>query len=81
MAKKMIYKSVLTVEILSDTPLEDMDLAGVAYAITDGDCSGRVNWQSRNNVLVGKEAANAMIHQGSSPEFFQMDRNGNELED
>jgi hypothetical protein len=39
----MFYRTVLKVEVLSEEPLDNVDdLSAVAYAITDGDCSGSV---------------------------------------
>jgi hypothetical protein len=80
MAKKLIYKTVIQVTVLSDTPLTHMSLSDVAYVIEDGDCSGQVEWKP-SKILVGKAAAKAVQAQGSDPEFFQMDEDGNELED
>ena len=82
MAKKKratIYKTVIEVTVLSSTPLEHMELNEVAYAITEGDCSGSVDWKSTNGILIGNQAANAVRMQGSDPEFFQMDDDGYEL--
>jgi hypothetical protein len=82
MAKKKIYKSVLKVEILSEEPLNDcLNLSDIDWQITNGDWSGAQGWDSRNTELVGKEAAEATMHQGSDPEFFQMDKDGNEIDE
>ena len=82
MAKKKIYKSVLRVEILSEEPYpESVNLDTVSYDITDGHCSGMLEWESHNAELVGEEGAKALMNQGSDPEFFLMDEDGNELED
>ena len=81
MAKKKIYKSVLRVTILSEEPLpECVSLDTIQHEIDEGDWSGATDWESNDAELVGKEAAKAMLDQGSDPEFFQMDEDGNEIE-
>jgi hypothetical protein len=78
--KKIIYKSVLRVEILSEEPLPDsVSLDTVNYQITDGDWSGALDWEWHNAELHGAEGAKALMNQGSDPEFFQMDEDGNEI--
>lgn len=82
--KKTIYRSVITVEILSERPVDDnflTNLSAVKYEITLGDCSGQVKVQSMNEELVGHEAASAILSQGSSVDFFMMDENGNDTSD
>ena len=79
--KKKIYKSVLRVEILSEEPINDPELNDIHWQITNGDWSGAQGWEQRNIELIGKPAAEATIHQGSHPEFFQMDAEGNVLHD
>lgn len=77
--KRKFYKTVLKVEILvEDEPLEWSDLKDVAYAISQGDCSGIVKEVSTKR-LSCKRAAEELIAQGSDPEFFQLDSSGNDL--
>lgn len=81
MTKKKIYRSIITVEVLSDRPVDDTflsNLSAVDHDITFGDCSGMVKIQSMNDPLTGQEAVQAVLLQGSSPDFFQMDMEGNE---
>lgn len=82
MAKRKFYKTIFRVEVLSeDFPVEDVDsLHDIAYQIDEGDCSGKVE-HVRSVRLTGKRAAEALREQGSDPEFFQLDDNGNDLED
>lgn len=82
MAKKKIYRSVITVEVLSETPVDDSfltDLSSVNYEITGGECSGRVQVKSMNEELTGHEAVKAVQNQGSSPDFFMMDEEGEDI--
>ena len=82
MAKKKIYKSVLRVEILSEEPIDDcIKLNDIDYQITNGDWSGAMDWEHHNAELHGMEAVTNVQNQGSDPEFFQMDEEGNEIED
>ena len=82
--EKKIYKTIVQVEILSQEPLNDdfcNDLSGIAYEIVQGDLSGIVDTKVMNQELIGEEAIKEIINQGSDPEFFMMDKNGNEIED
>ena len=82
MAKKKLYKSVLKVIIISDEPYPDsVNLDHVKYDITDGHCSGILEWDTLNAEVVGAEAVKEMHEQGSDVEFFQMDEEGNDLEE
>ena len=82
MTKKKLYKSVLKVIIVSDEPYPDsVNLEQVNYDITEGHNSGILEWEYLNAEIVGAEAVKAMEEQGSDPEFFQMDDEGNELEE
>jgi hypothetical protein len=81
MTKKTIYKSVIIVEVLSDEPIcGDMLLHEIAEECETGDFSGKHYYKVCNQPIKGIKAAKAIIEQGSSPEFFQMDENGNEIE-
>jgi len=83
MAKKKIYRSIISVEILSEDLVDDSfltDLSSVNYEITSGDCSGEVKIQSINEVVTGEDAVKAVQAQGSSMDFFRMDEEGNEIE-
>lgn len=53
----------------------------VANDIMDGDCSGKATTMVENQVVSGKRMAKLLQEQGSDPEFFQLDENGNDLED
>ena len=82
MAKKKIYRSIITVEILSDSPVDDAfltDLSSVDYETTSGGCSGQVQVKSMNEELTGHEAVKAVQNQGSSPDFFMMDEEGEDV--
>lgn len=77
---KKIYKTVIQVEILSDEPYIPGSLSDIDFDTTEGDCSRKITTVSEKEVLTGKEAVDAIKDQGSDPEFFAMDDEGNELE-
>lgn len=82
MAKKKIYRTVIQVEVLSEDPIEhSMSLSEIQRECDEGDYSGSWDTVISNEPISGKEAANKLIEQGSDPEFFQMDEEGNEIKD
>jgi hypothetical protein len=79
---RKFYKTVYTLEILSEEPLEGFlpSLMQLHYMITDGDCSGKM--VSGDSVEIdGATAAKLLIEQGSDPEFFMLDEYGNDISD
>ena len=84
MRKKILYRTVIEVEILSEEPLnpEDCDnLKTIDYEITEGSWSGKTETKKINQKLKGIKAADATRRQGSSTDFFFMDKEGNDIED
>ena len=80
MKKKTIYRTVIEIEILSEEPIpEGLDLEEIEGECQDGEYSGKHELKVSNQKLVGIKAANATRAQGSSPDFFMMDEEGNEL--
>ena len=78
--KKKIYRTLILLTVLSDRPIpEGMSLEDIDAECSEGEFTGKTEWQEVNKVLKGNEAANAVLGVGSSPDFFQMDENGNEL--
>ena len=67
---------------MSEEPIpEGVDLEEIDANCADGDYCGKTEWIKTNETLIGKEAAEAVEDTGSMPQFFQMDRDGNELND
>jgi hypothetical protein len=74
--EKKIYKTIVTVEILHEQPIQDhVDLVEIANEINDGSWSGVVTF-GEAEPLFGQAAADATFAQGSTPDFFGMDENG-----
>jgi hypothetical protein len=81
MAKKVLYKTVIEIEVLSEQPIpEDMSLNDIEHECTEGSFSGVHDYKIRNEKVEGIEAVKLVQKQGSSVDFFCMDRNGNDLE-
>ena len=78
--ERKFYKTVIRVEVLSeDYPIsEDLSLAEIHHAITEGDCSGVCAFDPPRQ-LTGAEAAEELMEQGSDPGFFQLNEQGDSL--
>lgn len=80
MTKRKFYKYKIEVEVLSEAPLDhDMlcDLYAVSNFISTGDGSGKVS-VVEDEELDGAQVAAALRAQGSDPEFFRVDDDGND---
>ncbi len=81
MTKRKFYKTVISIEVLSEDEFvsDNMSLQDIAYAVTEGDCSGR--WETKSvKILNGKQAAKALLKQGTDPEFFWLTKDGEEID-
>lgn len=79
MARKF-YKTTFRIEVLSEGELPDFATLGrIEEAFTTGDCSG-VWTEELTQPLTPREAAQALLDQGSDPGFFQLDDDGNDVE-
>jgi hypothetical protein len=65
--KQKYYRTIITVEILSDYPYSVDTLADVGYDMTDGDVSGRIIEKCEE--ITKMEMKKALIAQGSDPAF------------
>lgn len=78
-SERKFYRTKIVVEVLSEELYRNEDINVIAYDITHGDCSGIVNCVESKEID-GKTAATLLIEQGSDPEFFQLDDEGNDKE-
>ena len=78
--KKTLYRTVVRFEILSEEKLDGvMSLTEIDDFTRDGGGSGRfLSHEVENEELVGEAAVEATKAQGSDPEFFNMDQEGND---
>lgn len=81
MSKKKYYRTIIKLEVLSEDPYEFQDIESTAFDITQGECSGEVSLPVISQELSGKKMAKALQAQGSDPEFFGLDADGNQLKD
>jgi hypothetical protein len=79
---RKFFKTVITVTVLTeDGPVSpEANLDTIARQIMEGDWSGEVD-SDGGTELTAKEAAEALIAQGSDPEFFRINADGNMLDE
>lgn len=79
MGKRTFYRTVITVEVLSEEDVVGgMCLADIAHEIVYGDLSGRYR-VTRTESVDGPTMARLLSEQGSDPEFFGLDEDGNNI--
>lgn len=76
---KKIYKTVFTVEVLSEEPIESTSLYELAEETTNGSWSGILELTSSTE-LTGNEAVVEIRKQGSDESFFNIDEEGKDLD-
>ena len=80
MTDRKFYRTVVQIEVLSEEPLSHFpDIDSIHYDITEGGCFGDTKVIARE-ILNGKDIADALQHQGSDPEFFLVDSEGNDVQ-
>ena len=87
MSKRKFYRVVYTCEVLTDDKkIFDTMYNGfwrmdeVASEIESGDCSGNFYVKSAQEVTP-KKMVKLLQDQGSDPEFFSLDEDGNDIDD
>jgi hypothetical protein len=79
-SKRKFYRTLVTVEVLSEEPYYPETLEQVAHDICEGDCSG--DWTHEKSIEVdGLSMAKLLIAQGSDAGFFRLDDKGNDIDD
>jgi hypothetical protein len=77
---RQFYKTKLTIEVLSEEKIPDsMSIEQIAWEATNGHYS-MATVACKEKVMTGKQAANALLKQGSSPEFFQLNDKGEDVD-
>jgi len=79
-SERTFYKTIVQFEILSEEPVEQVDLETMHYQVTEGHWSGRF-LETTEEVLDGPAAAKALQAQGSDPEFFNLNSDGEDVEE
>lgn len=80
MTTRKFYKTIITIEVLSEKPYDQTNLSEISYDVAEGACSGMVRVTSKEE-LTGKQVAEALKEQGSDTEFFLLDENGDDVEE
>jgi len=79
MTNRKFYRTIVHVEVLSETPIGAIGLDTLHHMITEGDCSGNVETVLQEE-LNGKQAAEALLNQASDPAFFKLTPAGEEAD-
>jgi len=81
MTERKFYKTIITFEVLSEEPIPmDMEVQNIIDEAIEGGYSMSDAGMSAIE-MDGKQAAKELIEQASSPEFFRIDENGNDIDD
>lgn len=76
MTNRKFYKTVIKFTVLSEVPIPSgMTLGSIADECLNGDWS-MGNYVRKETEIDGKQAANALLNQGSEPEFFGLTDKG-----
>jgi len=78
--ERKFHRQVYVVEVLSEEELPSMSLEELGYEISEGHCSGKFV-ETFHQEVGGPCMAKLLRGQGSDTEFFQLDENGNDLDD
>jgi len=81
MKKKTLYKTVVTLEFLSDEPINEMSLEDMVYQASEGDLSLRTKDKVSDKPIIGKMAVKALAEHGTDLEFFNIDSRGYDTQD
>lgn len=81
MTSRKFYRTLFTVEVLSEEPVpDDMDLEGILEECTSGSYSGDVK-RGKCFILNGQMAAQGLLRQRSDPGFFQLTEKGEDIDE
>jgi hypothetical protein len=72
---KKFFKTIITIEVLSEYKYNNTNLLEINYDIDSGDCSGKVE-VTKYEELTPEQMAKAALAQGSDPEFFGLTNEG-----
>lgn len=80
MTDRKFYKTVIKFEVLSEEPIPPgMEMENIIHECKEGDWSMRPLGE-KETILNGKQAARALVNQGSDPSFFQLTDKGEDTE-
>ena len=76
--KRKFYRAIFQVELLSEVPIGDLSIDMIDYHMTEGAMSGTLSKISESSCS-GKRMARHLFRQRSSPSFFNIDEQGNDI--
>jgi hypothetical protein len=80
MTDRKFYRTVIAIEVLSEEPIPaGMELENIVHDCVEGSYSMRP-LKHKEIEINGRVAAQNLIRQGSDPSFFQLTKNGNDVE-
>ncbi len=80
LSDRKFYKRVFTIEVLSEEPIPPgTSTENIIFEANEGGYSMR-EYGEKETVLNAKQAAKALINQGSDPSFFQLNEKGEDVE-
>lgn len=78
--ERTFYRTVYTITIISERPADGYEsLADLEAEFTNGGFSAEVE-AGESEEITPKEAAEALMDQGSDPAFFELDERGRDLD-
>ena len=81
-SKRKFYKTIVQIEILSETPYSSTDLEKINLDITEGSQSGKIQIITDSEEIDAKTCAKKMITEHNiESDFFSIDEHGNDLGD
>ena len=78
---RKFYKTVITTVVLSEEPLEGLSTLDALLAGQTGDYSVRSDRTKDSEEVDGATMAKLLIEQESAPDFFNLDEEGNDLDE
>ena len=79
MTDRKFHKTIISIEVLSEERIpEGMELDAIVQEAREGDFSMRP-LQHEETEINGEQAAAALLEQGSSPDFFSLTPDGEDV--
>jgi hypothetical protein len=80
-SERKFYRTVIQYEILSEEPIDDpISLEAIANECDEGGWSGQF-LDTKHETLNATQTVKALIKQGSDPEFFNLNMDGEDTDE
>jgi hypothetical protein len=80
-SKRKFYRTIIQIEVLSETPYSSTDLEKINDDITNGNQVGDVTIITDSEEMDGKTCADKLKEMRSEPDFFCLTVHGHDTED